>query len=295
VERFAPVLRDPVITDLSLPSGWTTADGSKLRNLVDGDDVVVPISASKDAAQFALTGKRPDGSPWEMVRTENILPGAGLVWARARVRYLDSKGRRSDSLAVAKEFNILSEQAAFVAWDEAEKVPVAQTELFQPGIAVAENVEVRYSLRDPASYCAYDAAPAPEPPEDRMMRGGPMSPPTKRSKKAPKKSPAGNSNEQLVAYLVRLQEDLQRFWDPQPVPQRLQEIFQELKALLGSTDEEHFNERVTSLLEALVKELHDIRSQEHNLLRKLRLMAGLNRRAEEALHLFQSKPTPVHP
>ena len=103
------------------------------------------------------------------------------------------------------------------------------------------------------------------------------------------------SNEQLVAYLVRLQDDLQRFWDPQPVPPRLQEIFQELKALLGSTDEEHFNERVTSLLEALVKELHDVRSQEHSLLRKLRIMAGLNRRAEDALHLFQSKPTPVHP
>ena len=295
VERFAPVLRDPVITDLSLPSGWTTADGSKLRNLVDGDDVVVPISATKDAAQFALTGKKPDGSPWEVVRTENILPGAGLVWARARVRHLDSKGRRSDSLAVAKEFNILSEQAAFVAWDEAEKVPVAQTELFQPGITVADNVEVRCSLRAPVSYCDYDPAPPPEAPEDRMMRGGPMSPPRKRSKKAPRKSPAEKSNEQLVAYLVRLQDDLQRFWDPQPVPPRLQEIFQELKALLGSTDEEHFNERVTSLLEALVKELHDVRSQEHSLLRKLRLMAGLNRRAEEALHLFQSKPTPVHP
>ena len=67
VERFAPVLRDPVITNLSLSSGWTTADGSKLRDLVDGDDLVVPVSATKDAGPFALTGKKADGSRWEVV------------------------------------------------------------------------------------------------------------------------------------------------------------------------------------------------------------------------------------
>ena len=78
------------------------------------------------------------------------------------------------------------------------------------------------------------------------------------------------------------------------MPQRLQEIFQELKALLGTTEAENFNERIALLLEALVKELHDIRREEHNLLRKLRLIAGLNRRAEEALHLFKSKPAAIH-
>jgi Ca-activated chloride channel homolog len=291
VERFAPVLRDPVMTDLSLSSGWATADGSKLRDLVDGDDLVVPVSATKDAAPFALTGKKADGSRWEVVRVENTLPAAGLVWARAKVRHLDSKGRRADSLAVAKEFNILSEQAAFVAWDETEKVPVAQTEIFQPGIAVAEDVDVRYSLRESARYCAYDSEPSPEPPPDGAKR---RSSAKKRGTKAPPKPPVEESNEQLVAYLVRLQEDLHRFWDPQPVPQRLQEIFQELKALLGTTEAEHFNERIALLLEALVKELHDIRREEHNLLRKLRLIAGLNRRAEEALHIFKSKPTAIH-
>jgi Ca-activated chloride channel family protein len=297
VERFAPILRAPVITNLSLPSGWSTADGSKLRNLVDGDDVVVPVSATKDAAQFALTGKKADGSTWEAVRTENALPAAGLAWARARVRHLDYRLRWDEALTIAKEFNILSEKSAFVAWDEAEKVPVAQTDLFQPSISVfgmtGDGLEVRCSLREDVRYGGYDSAPPPEPPSDRILRGAGA--PRKRAKKAPKKSKAEESNEQFAAYLVRLQEDLQRFWDPQPVPQRLQDIFQELKALLGSAEEEHFNERVSVLLETLVKELHEIRSQEHNLLRKLRLIAGLNRRAEEALHLFQSKQTPVQP
>jgi hypothetical protein len=114
-------------------------------------------------------------------------------------------------------------------------------------------------------------------------------------KMAPPKSPAEKSQEQLVAYLVRLHEDLQRFWDPQPIPARLQDIFSELKALLGASEDPDFAERVTRLLEAFLKELHQIRQEEHNLLRKLRLIAGLNRRAEEAHHLFQSKQTPVHP
>lgn len=293
IERFAPVLRAPVLTDLALPAGWTTADGEKLRNLVDGDDVIIPISGTANAAPLFVAAQDSAGAMLKLATEEHALPGAGLAWARARVRHLDLKHRWSDSLAVAKEFNILSEKSAFVAWDEAEKVPVAQTELFQPAMVVAEDMNVRYSLRDPGDYCA---APPPEPPEDRRRRGGAsMGPPQKRGKKAPKKSPAEESNEQLVAYLVRLHEDLQRFWDPQPIPARLQDIFNELKALLGASEDPDFAERVTRLLEALLKELHQIRQEEHNLLRKLRLIAGLNRRAEEAHHLFQSKQTPVHP
>jgi hypothetical protein len=292
IERFAPVLRAPVLTDLALPSGWTTADGEKLRNLVDGDDVIIPLSASADAPPLFVAAQDTSDGMLKLVPEEHALPGAGLAWARARVRHLDFKHRWVDSLAIAKEFNILSEKSAFVAWDEAEKVPVAQTELFQPAMAVAEDMNVRYSLRDPADYCS---APPPEPPEDRILRGGASRAPRKRAEKAPKKSPAEKSEEQLVAYLVRLHEDLQRFWDPQPIPARLQDIFDELKALLGASEEPDFAERVTRLLEALLKELHQIRQEEHNLLRKLRLIAGLNRRAEEARHLFHSKQTPVHP
>jgi Ca-activated chloride channel family protein len=285
IERFAPVLRAPVLTDLALPVGWTTADGEKLRNLVDGDDVIIPLSASADAPPLFIAAQDTSDGMLKLVPEEHVLPGAGLAWARARVRHLDFKHRWSDSLAIAKEFNILSEKSAFVAWDEAEKVPVAQTELFQPAMAVAEDMNVRYSLSAPADYCS---APPPEP-RVRIKHGGTG------GKMAPPKSPAEKSQEQLTRYLVRLHEDLQRFWDPQPIPARLQDIFDELKALLAASEEPDFAERVARLLEALLKELHQIRQEEHNLLRKLRLIAGLNRRAEEALHLFHSNPTPVHP
>jgi Ca-activated chloride channel family protein len=293
IERFAPVLRAPVLTDLALPAGWTTADGEKLRNLVDGDDVIIPLSASADAPPLFVAAQDTCDGMLKLMPDEHALPAAGLAWARARVRHLDYRLRWDEALPIAKEFNILSEKSAFVAWDEAEKVPVAQTDLFQPSFQVfgmtGEGLEVRCSLREDVRYGGYDSAPPSEPPADRILRGAGA--PRKRGKKAPKKSPAEKSEEQLVAYLVRLHEDLQRFWDPQPIPARLHEIFDELKTLLGASGEPDFADRVTRLLEALLKELQRIRQEEHNLLRKLRLMAGLNRRAEEALHLFHSKQT----
>jgi len=288
IERFAPVLRPPVVTNLSLPKGWSTADGSKLRNLVNGDDLIAFVSATKDAPQFGLSGKTSDGGHWEVTRTENLLAGAGLAWARAKVRHLDSKRRRSDSLAVAKEFNILSEQAAFVAWDEAEQVSVAQTDLFQPSMEVADNVEIRYSLRD---YSADDGCAAPEPaPPTRYRKSGVF-----RRKQSPPKTPIQESGEQLTRFLVKPHSDLERFWDPQPVPAHLEDIFYKLKALLDVPPDEHFDENVAKLLELLVKELHEIRREEHNLLRKLRLITGLNRRADEALHFFNSRKALVLP
>lgn len=293
VERFAPVLRAPVITELSLPSGWSTPDGSKLRDLVDGDDVVVPISAAKDAPQFGLSGKQSDGSPWQVARTENLLAAAGLVWARARVRHLDFKGRRSDSLAVAKEFNILSEQSAFVAWDESEKVPVAQTELFQPAMEIAGDVEIRYSLRAPADYCCNEAPP---PRSGRRSMGSGAPPRRKAKKPAPPPVPAWFEDaSELRQFIEKLRIELEQFYQPDSMPPELQQILGDLRALAERTPDPDFPNVAVVLLERLVDQLTAIRKQEHNLLRKLRLVAGINRRADEALHHFKSKNTLVHP
>jgi Tfp pilus assembly pilus retraction ATPase PilT len=68
------------------------------------------------------------------------MPKAGLVWARSRIRSLDASDREDEALVVAKEFNLLSSDAAFIAWDEAEQVPVAQSEIIQPALEVEEHV-----------------------------------------------------------------------------------------------------------------------------------------------------------
>ena len=59
-------------------------------------------------------------------------PAIRLLWASHRIRYLFPQGQRAEALALAKQHNLLCEGAAFIAWDEVEKVAVAQRELYQP-------------------------------------------------------------------------------------------------------------------------------------------------------------------
>ena len=140
VERFAPVLRAPVVTGLTMPPGWTTADETPLRDLCESDDIVVPISAAKDARDLDIGGRTADGTSWSFVPERQTMAKAGLVWARSRIRSLDASNREDEALVVAKQFNLLSSDAAFVAWDEAEQVPVAQTEIIQPALEVERHV-----------------------------------------------------------------------------------------------------------------------------------------------------------
>ncbi len=176
VERFAPVLRAPVVTGLTTPPGWTTADETPLRDLCEAEDVVVPISASKDARDLDVGGRTVDGTAWSIVPERQAMSNAGLVWARSRIRSLDASDREDEALSLAKEFNLLSRDAAYIAWDEAEQVPVAQTEIVQPAIRVEGNVgrgfvaccappDVRhFSVNDNDDLASYRAA-RPGPPK----------------------------------------------------------------------------------------------------------------------------------
>jgi Ca-activated chloride channel family protein len=145
VERFAPVLRAPVVTGLTMPPGWTTADETSLRDLCEAEDVVVPISASKDARDLDVGGRTVDGTAWSIVPERQTMSNAGLVWARSRIRSLDASDREDEALSLAKEFNLLSSDAAYIAWDEAEQVPVAQSEIIQPALEVERDVQRGYS------------------------------------------------------------------------------------------------------------------------------------------------------
>jgi hypothetical protein len=73
------------------------------------------------------------------------------------------------------------------------------------------------------------------------------------------------------------------------MPPELQQVLGDLRALVEGTPDQDFPRIAVILLERLVTQLTAIRKQEHNLLRKLRLVAGINRRADEAFHHFKSK------
>ena len=103
VERFAPVLRAPVVTGLTMPPGWTTADESPLRDLCEADDIVVAIIATPDAAELSLSctstqvpgfslHPSSDSTRHSSVETRHYQL-AGLIWARSRIRSLDISDR----------------------------------------------------------------------------------------------------------------------------------------------------------------------------------------------------------
>ena len=136
VERFVPILGKPLVEAIALSPGWETVDEKALRDAVPGDTVIVSVSASADAGKLILSGRAADGSAWGIEPDVCSEAAAGLVWARARIRYLDRRGA-PEALALAKETNLLSAKSAFVAWDEAENGVVAKREIEQPAFQVA--------------------------------------------------------------------------------------------------------------------------------------------------------------
>lgn len=144
-ERFAPLLRTPVMSNLSMPAGWEAADGRPLRDLTAGDDLVIPISAAPGVPDLSLAGTSTDGCLWTSIPCKEICKPAGLIWARARIRHLERRDDQS-ALKIAKEFNILCKTAAFVAWDESEKVVIAKKEIEQPTIALQASPRYHASI-----------------------------------------------------------------------------------------------------------------------------------------------------
>jgi Ca-activated chloride channel family protein len=230
VERFAPILRAPVITGLSLTPGWQTADESRLRNLCDGEDVVIPISASADALDLDVGGHTADGALWSVVPERLTHTNAGLLWSRSRIRHLDASKRKDEALALAKEFNLLSRGAAFIAWDDAECVPVAQTEIVQPAMHVSEESTRFYNACSASSHDedrGYDAAPS----QMRAARPrGKMSPPSPRRRK--RNYSIGTIGSLLLIPVAIMNALLSRNWRKDPESSKLSpEIVQLLEQL----------------------------------------------------------------
>jgi len=302
VERFAPILRAPVVTGLTITPGWQTADESPLRNLCDGDDIVIPISATPDAPELSLTCTSTQlfgvaseacppvcGSPATAVPTQ-VCPGlsplhsgsnlsfipphtsppssdptqvsnsgfiprqissrnAGLIWARSCIRHLDASKRKDEALALAKQFNLLSRGAAFIAWDDAERVPVAQTEIVQPAMVVSERSSRLYCSIG-ADHTDYDAAPS----SMRMSRRGPRK---AKGKMAPPPVPDIRAIcKELLVTIATLRNELPRLFHPQPLPRRLMDAIKQLHEFaLAESKEPDAGEIAMLLIEQLRQEL----------------------------------------
>lgn len=139
VKQLAVVLRSPVLTGLSLSESVVVADDRlTLPDLHAGEVVVIPVQVASGTAQVTLRGSLPDGSAWtQAFNLEEALStdeAPRLLWARNRTQHLLAHGRDVEAVGLAVAHNVVCKGTSFAAWDEAEKVPVAKREVYQPSL-----------------------------------------------------------------------------------------------------------------------------------------------------------------
>ena len=129
-------LNRPVLTDLALDGGWELAD-TGLPDIHAGQVVFASIRAASESSKIDVAGKDAAGRPLtlalETQAVETDLPK--LIWMKHRIDSLLQDGKDSEAVALAEKANLVCRGAAFVAWDDAEKVAIAQDEVYQPSLA----------------------------------------------------------------------------------------------------------------------------------------------------------------
>ncbi len=146
VRKLAVSLRPPVLTGLQFDAdtGWLAPDETThLSDLHAGDVLCVPLAAAADgpvADRLTVRATAADGQPWSAEVEvgspvdDDDQPAPRLLWARQRIRHLLSTGRPDDAVAIAVAHNLTCRGASFIAWDPAEKVPVAAQSVYQPSL-----------------------------------------------------------------------------------------------------------------------------------------------------------------
>lgn len=146
VRALAVSLRRPVLTDLRLEGGGSLPnEGASLADLHAGEVILVPLRLPEgQPLTAAIRARRPDGSAWR--QTFDLQPSVEaarttaprLLWAQRRISHLLEQGRQPEAVQTALAHNLACDGASFVAWDEAEKVPVARREVYQPSFDAME-------------------------------------------------------------------------------------------------------------------------------------------------------------
>lgn len=142
VEKLAVTLRRPVLTRLKIEGeGLTPSETTTQPDLCAGEVLLTPIRFSNTITQqIQLAATLPDGSAHTVTydltsaEPEEAMPMPRLLWVHHRLRYLIEIDHQQEAIQLAITHNLTCQGTSFVAWDEAEKVPVAKQEVYQPSL-----------------------------------------------------------------------------------------------------------------------------------------------------------------
>lgn len=128
-------LQRPILTDLQPSGAWQTATPA-LADLHAREIVTFPLrGTASDLVKITATAPGGASRTLEVELAETGSEAIKLLWVQQRIAGLLASGRAQDAIALAVLHNILCEGAAFVAWDEAEKVAIATDDVVQPSLA----------------------------------------------------------------------------------------------------------------------------------------------------------------
>jgi von Willebrand factor type A domain len=143
-------LSRPAFTHVSLEGNWELA-GAELPDIYAGQVVFAPIRTNGNRSQLKVAGKDSAGRPWTVEfhaqAAKTDLPK--LIWTKRRIESLLQCGKTKEAIALAEKANLVCRGAAFIAWDEAEEIAIAEDEVYQPSLDVPSSVA-----------CSVDSKPA---------------------------------------------------------------------------------------------------------------------------------------
>jgi Ca-activated chloride channel family protein len=130
-------LSRPAFTHLTLEGDWELA-GTELPDIYVGQVVFAPIRTKGNRSDLKVTGKDSAGRPLTIQvhaqAAKTDLPK--LIWVKRRIESLLQGSKTKEAIALAEKANLVCRGAAFIAWDDAEEVAIAQDEVYQPSFNV---------------------------------------------------------------------------------------------------------------------------------------------------------------
>ena len=154
VSDLAQTIRHPVLRNLRLSDGWDTAH-ERIPALHSGQiHYLSARSSTKDT--LGLTAQNGGATAEQIPIVSQPATGAAprLHWCKNRIQRCLTERRNSEAIALSVESNLICPLTAFIAWDEFEKVAVANRSLVQPAFAAgraavsAHLVGPSYRLRE---------------------------------------------------------------------------------------------------------------------------------------------------
>jgi hypothetical protein len=139
--------------------------GTELPDIYAGQVVFAPIRTKGNRSDLKVTGKDKDSAARPLTvqlhaqAAKTDLPK--LIWMKHRIESLLQGGKTKEAIALAEKANLVCRGAAFIAWDDAEEVAIAQHEVYQPSLDVPSGVACSMPSRLGAAYiCLRGEQPA---------------------------------------------------------------------------------------------------------------------------------------